>query len=322
MQRLIRVKARRSRAAFRIGGRIAAFLCTGLLAYGSAHKVDSAALGPRIWDVRASRFVAEPDLVAALARARYRLLGEVHDNPAHHVVRARLIAAVAERRLRPAVVFEQFDLEGDEALIAAQSSGADAEQVADAGRLDRKGWAWPLHKPIIEAALAAHLPIRAGNVSRAQLRSGVQTAPGNDANAMWHARLQGARWTEAQAAQLRADIVESHCGKLAETMVPRLVIAQRVRDAAMAQALVDDATEDGAILVAGNGHVRADLGVPVYLHTSSLPDVDAQSVSLGLVEASPEDELAADFPRQVIARHPGFDYVWLTPPVARNDPCK
>jgi uncharacterized iron-regulated protein len=176
-----------------------------------------------------------------------------------------------------------------------------------------------LHKPVVEAALAAHLPIRSGNASREQLRSGLQTP--EDVNAIWYARLHAARWSEAQAGQLRADIVESHCGKVPEAMVPRLVIAQRARDAAMAQALVNDATEDGAILVAGNGHVRADLGVPVYLHAPSLPDAGAQSVSLGLIETSLEDERAADFPGQMIAGYPGFDYLWFTPPVARDDPC-
>ena len=312
------VKARRLKPAFRIGGRIGGFLCAALVCV-LAQAVEGTAPEPRIWDVRAARFVAEPELVASLARARYRLLGEVHDNPAHHVIRARLISAVAGTGVRPAVIFEQFDLERDDALVAAQSSAADAEQLADAGRLDRNAWAWPLHKPVVEAALAAHLPIRSGNPSREMLRSGLQTP--EDVNAIWYPRLRAARWSEAQAVQLRADIVESHCGKLPEAMVPRLVIAQRARDAAMAQALVNDATEDGAILVAGNGHVRADLGVPVYLHAPSLPDADAQSVSLGLIETSPEDERAADFPSRMIADHPGFDYLWFTPPVARDDPC-
>src|SRR5215472_4460605 len=106
---------------------------------------------PRILDTRANRFVSESKLIADLAAARYRLLGEVHDNAAHHVIRARLIAAIAATGARPAVVLEQFDLDHDQALIAAQAGGADAEQLAEAGRLDRKGWQWPLHKPIIDA---------------------------------------------------------------------------------------------------------------------------------------------------------------------------
>jgi uncharacterized iron-regulated protein len=275
---------------------------------------------PRIWDARAGRFVSESQLVADLAATRYRLLGEVHDNAAHHLIRARLIAAMAAAGARPAVVLEQFDLDHNEALIAAQAAGADAEQLAEAGRLDRKSWQWPLHKPILQAALAHHLPIRAGNLSRVQLREEEHTTDaGRRANG--YARFRAARWTQAQAAALRADIVESHCSQVPETAIPRIVLAQRLRDAAMAQALVDAATPAGAILIAGNGHVRSDLGVPVYLHARGLPDADARAVSLGMIEVTPADERAANFPQEVVAANPGFDYLWFTPPAAREDPC-
>lgn len=292
-----------------------------MAACSSQQQLTDSAPAPRIWDVRTGRFVGESQLVADLAPARYRLLGEVHDNPAHHAIRARLIGEIAAQGVHPAVVFEQFDLDQDGALTAAQAAGGDAERLADAGRLDRNGWRWPLHKAIIEAALAMHLRVRAGNLSRADLRADGPVAAADNAHAIGRARLAAAHWTGAQARQLRAEIIESHCGVLPEAVVPRLVLAQRERDAAMAQALVDDATNDGAILIAGNGHVRADRGVPVYLHAPGLADADARSVGLGFVEVGPTDERAAGFPRQVVADHPGFDYLWLTGTVARDDPC-
>ena len=277
-------------------------------------------LASRIWDVRSEAYVTEPQLVQALAGTRYRLLGEVHDNPLHHVIRARLIAAIAATGVHPAVVFEQFDPDRDAALLSAQKFGTDSDRLADAGHLDRKGWSWPLHKPIIDVALKLGLPVRAGNVPRAMFPADPSAAD-KDRSALWYPRLHEARWSEAQAAALRADIVEAHCGKLPETIVPRIVLAQRVRDAAMAQALVDDATSGGAILSAGNGHVRADLGVPVYLHAPGLHDSSASSVSLGMIEVNADDERASDFPRQIVAANPGFDYIWFTPPAAREDPC-
>jgi uncharacterized iron-regulated protein len=299
----------------------AALLCAFLTACAAPGTRERSAAEPRIRDVRAERFVTEPQLVAALTVARYRLLGEVHDNPAHHIIRARLISAIAATGARPAVVFEQFDLDGEQGLVAAQQAGADAEQLVDAGGLDRRSWRWPLHKPIVEAALAMHLPLRAGNLARVRLRGDLQVGIDQDSNAIGYARFHAARWTQAQAAELHADIVEGHCGKLPEVLVPRLVLAQRLRDATMAQSLVDDATASGSILIAGNGHVRADLGVPVYLHAPGFPDAGARSISVGFIEVRAQDELAVDFPRRVIAEHPGFDYLWLTPAVARDDPC-
>jgi uncharacterized iron-regulated protein len=286
--------------------------CTVLPSDGSSRE-------PRILDARNGRFVSERELVDALATARYRLLGEVHDNPAHHEIRARLIRRMAAHGARPAVVFEQFDIEHDAALRAAQADGADADRLAEAGQLDRKSWRWPLHEPVVSAALSSRLPIRAGNLSRAQLRGDVQALSADTAG-IWHARLHGARWSAAQAATLDADIVESHCGMLPRTIVPRLALAQRMRDAAMAQALVDAASADGAILIAGNGHVRADVGVPVYLHAPALRDAAARSISIGFVEVRP-DERHADSVRELVADHPGLDYLWLTDAVAREDPC-
>jgi uncharacterized iron-regulated protein len=301
--------------------RLPALLASIMAVYGSLATGAAPAAGPRIWDVRASRFVSEPSLVADLASARYRLLGEVHDNGAHHTIRAQLIVAIAATGARPALVMEQFDLDRDEALIAAQAAGTDAERLADAGSFDRKAWQWPMHKPILEAALAAHLPIRAGNLPRAQLREEEHSAAADRSQSSGYARFRAARWTDAQAEALRADIVEGHCGMVPDAVVPRIVLAQRLRDAAMAQALVDAATAPGAILIAGNGHVRADLGVPVYLHAPGLPDAGARSISVGLIEVTPGDEAAGDFPRQVLAANPGFDYLWFTSPAAREDPC-
>ena len=280
-------------------------LCATLAACSSPAPVEGSSLRPRIWDTRAARFVGEPQLVTVLVEARYRLLGEVHDNPAHHQIRARLITSIAATGARPAVVLEQFDLEHDKDLIAAQASGADVKRLADAGRLDRKSWAWPLHKPILEAALTMRLPVRAANLSLARIDDELQIPIDKESNAIWYTRLHAARWTAAQALDLRADIVESHCRKLPEAIVPRLVLAQRMRDAAMAQALVNDATADGAILIAGNGDVRADLAVPVYLHAAGVSDADARSVSVGLIEVSPEEERDPDFLGGSSPRIPG-----------------
>jgi uncharacterized iron-regulated protein len=234
------------------------------------------------------------------------------------------LTEIAARGVRPAVVFEQFDLDHDAALVAAQRHDVDANALARAGQLDRKGWAWPLHEPIIAAALAAHLPIRAGNLSRADI-SALTSAPDvPDASrhrSPWWIRLHDATWTDAQAHALTDDIVKGHCNMLPASVVPRLVLGERMRDAAMAQALVDDATRDGAILIAGNGHVRANLGVPVYLHAPALPGAIARSISVGFVEAQASAVREPAARARLIADHPGFDFLVVTPPIDRPDPC-
>ena len=279
-----------------------------------AQQADRAVLP--IWDVRAARMIDASELIARVANARYRLLGEVHDNPAHHRFRARLLDALGQAGKRPAVLFEQFDLAADAALRDAQQRGADAEALATAGGLDRDGWRWPMHKPLIEAALREHMPVYAANAARATLGAVMKTGDASGLDSALTTRLAQAPWTAEQAALLADDIRESHCNKLPADAVPRLALAQRVRDAAMAEAMVRDATADGAVLIAGNGHVRRDLGVPVYL------GAPAQAiVAVGWVEASADEMGATDFPRSAANARPGFDYLWFTSAVERPDPC-
>ncbi len=273
--------------------------------------------GARIWDVRARRFVAEPELVARLAATRYRLLGEVHDNPEHHRIRARLIAEIAAAGKAPAVLMEQFDLEHDAALRTAQLRGADAEALATAGALNREAWSWPLHKPVLEAAVRAQLPVHAANVPRAVLQAVMKHGKAAALDPAWLARIAAAPWSDAQARELDEEIVESHCRKLPASMVPQLAFAQRVRDAAMASALLADATADGAILIAGNGHVRRNLGVPVYLDAAARE----ASVAVGFVEADAPARLSRADAERLAREHPEYDYVWLTSSTRRADPC-
>jgi uncharacterized iron-regulated protein len=297
-------------AALRV---VAALAVAALL--GACAVLDQSPLAAaRIWDVHAGRFVDEATLVARIAPVRYRLLGEIHDDPLHHRLRAGLITAIAATGRRPAVVFEQFDLGHDAALASAEAAGADADAMADAGELAKRGWGWPLHRPLIVAALAAHLPIRAGNAPTSALRPVMAHGDTSSVDPAWRTRLAKGRWSPAQERALEDDIAAGHCHALPASLVPHCALAQRVRDAAMAEALVRDATADGAILIAGDGHVRRDLAVPVYLPEDEV-------VSVGFVEAAADDTGSPGLPARVAERWPGYDYIWFTPPRERPDPC-
>lgn len=272
------------------------------------------------WDVRAQRFVGERDVLDRLVAARYRLLGELHDNPVHHETRARLITAIAATGRTPAVAMEQFALDRDAELQAAQRAGGDAEAVTEAGGLERKAWAWPLHKPIVAAAIAAGLPLRAANLPRSQLRGDLQARIDGAGGEAWIARLRTSPWSAEQAERMREGIEEGHCNQLPAAAVPRIALAQRARDAAMAQAVVDAATRDGTIFIGGNGHVRRDLGIPAYLRPDELARGDV--VAVAFVEADDDEARDSDFARRYADEHPGFDVLWFTPPAQRDDPCK
>ena len=276
-------------------------------------------LAGRILDVKARRWVDQAWLDDALARAEVVVLGEVHDNPDHHLLQAREVRAMTAAGRRPALVFEMLDTPIQEKLDAALAgSGATAETVAAAVDWTSSGWLdFSLYRPVFEAGLAARLPLVAANLPRATLRQmmkmGLEALP--EELRGWLARAPEP--TPAELDQLRREMAEEHCGELPEAMLRPLVLAQRARDAQLALRTSQAARQGGAILVAGDGHARRDRGVPAWLIREQ---PDRSLVAVGHLEVTAErthpDDYAADF----AGRLP-FDFVIFTPAAGREDPC-
>ena len=134
-----------------------------------------------------------------------------------------------------------------------------------------------------------------------------------EGDAAWPADLLALRdrvaWRDTQQDTLRQDIQDGHCGAMPEAMLPGMVQAQRARDAAMAQAMFD-ARKSGArrvVLIAGNGHVRRDVAVPVYLQAAGVPASDIDAVAY----LEPGGATPAG----------GYDRIERAPAPTREDPC-
>jgi uncharacterized iron-regulated protein len=277
-------------------------------------------LAGRIWDVGAGRFMDAPALVERLLGARFVLLGEKHDNPDHHRLQAWVLRALIAAGRRPAVGFEMFTVD-DAAAIARYRAGlpADAAGLGAAVGWDRTGWPpWPLYQPIAEAALAAGLPIVATNLSpptlQAIARHGLVAL---EPSVIARLRLDAPLTPEARA-EMAAEIQESHCRMLPEAMLDNMVAAQRARDAQIAERLAA-ALPNGALLIAGNGHVRKDRGVPAFL---ALQAPGAPVASLAFLEVQ-RDEVEPQTYTGYFGRGPfPVDYVWFTPRLDDTDPCE
>jgi uncharacterized iron-regulated protein len=68
-----------------------------------------------------------------------------------------------------------------------------------------------------------------------------------------------------------------------------------------------------AWLVAGNGHVRRDYGVPRML---TVLEPGKKVVVVGFLEREPDGALPSEAERAV------YDVVWITERAEREDPCK
>jgi uncharacterized iron-regulated protein len=271
----------------------------------------------RIWDVGNGRFVTMDALAAAVSGVRFVLLGERHDHPEHHAFQAWLVRRMIEAGRRPAVAFEMLDTSQAPALARhLAASPHDAAGLGDAVGWRRSGWPeWRLYQPIAEEALAAGLPIVAANVPAAAARAAARgDFSALDPELVRRHALD--RPAPAQAA-LEAEIREAHCGALPETLVPGMVAAQRARDAQMAERLVAG-QRDGAVLIAGAGHVRSDRGVPRYLAAAA---PDAHIVAVAFLEVADGLTAPADYAERFGAPRLPFDYVWFTARVDNDDPC-
>lgn len=279
----------------------AAILQLVLAVMGCAHEpsLDGHPLTGKIWDPRAAAFVSAEDMFARSAGARHVILGETHDNPEHHRLQRLALEALAARGGPRLLAMEQFDSEHQPAIDAARANGADAEALADAGKFDRKGWNWPLYRPLVQFAVERGWPLAAANLSRAEARhivadpalSGLPPAPPG---------LKSA---------LERDLIDGHCGQAPEPKrLSGMVEAQRARDARMARAL-----KGRTVLITGNGHARRDRGVPLYV-------ADGDIVSIALVEVQAGKRRPQDY-FDGFYSEASFDYVWFTPRAPRADPC-
>jgi uncharacterized iron-regulated protein len=266
-----------------------------------------------VWDSAHLRFASPGEVERAVARADIALLGETHDNPRHHAIQLRLLRAAVAAGRRPTVAFEQVDREWQAALDAAIARGATAQALGAAGHVST-GWNWPLYAPIAGFALEARIPIAAIGFSRERARRIV--AEGFSALGPGEAARLGLEgpWNALRNARLRRDIVEGHCGE-DSPIVDKLVLAQRARDAVMADRILAGAG-DGVIAILGRGHARADIAVPVYIAARSAAK---RLVSVGITETRPEATRPEDYPETAPGR---FDFVWFTPAASRPDPCE
>lgn len=276
-------------------------------------------LAERIWDVKAGSFVSQRELADRLAAARFVLLGERHDNPAHHALQARLLRRMIEAGRRPAVGFEMLSTDDATAIVRYLArSPKDASGLGEAVNWKRSGWPdWRLYEPIAQAALDAGLPIVPTNLSRvateAIRRNGLAGLSGQLARQLG---LELPLAPEVRDA-MRRELDDSHCGTMAGEALERMVDIQWARDARMAEALARAGQRDGALLIAGAGHVRTDRGVPLHLQRRA-PSVSVVSLAFLEVEAT------ADAPAAYAARFEGalpFDYVWFTSRIDEVDPC-
>ena len=250
------------------------------------------------------------------------LLGEVHDNPEHHEIRARMgMANYAS------VVFEQLrddQKDGIETFAARHVDGfrdgeSGVEDFKQTIKWDQSGWAKYDYAPLLKAAILSRRPIYPGDPTRELISKAAKEGPtGVPSEDLVRFKLDvplGAALDKAA----NTEIQEAHCGGLLEAALSTMAFAQRYRDAHLANAVITAIDKHGsAVLISGNTHVRTDRGVPWYIHQRT---PERKVVSLMFVEVETgKDDPAAYVPRDPEGK-PATDYIIFTPRAEHRDAC-
>ncbi len=181
---------------------------------------------------------------------------------------------------------------------------------------DSEGWDWNFYGPLLQLAVLNQVPLAAANISNETMRSVYGAEPDQNAEEFL---------SPAVLEQLNSDIDESHCGMLPESQFPSMVRVQRARDESMAQSLPyhsnsQDIAQNVSVLIAGNYHIRHDLGVPNYLLHANKSLQRSEIMALSFMEVNPAALSYSDYVEETDGET-AYDYIWFTPGISNEDYC-
>lgn len=235
----------------------------------------------------------------------FLLLGEVHTSPRHHQIQNRILAAVARSKRHKSILFEMVEPGHNAALRAFQDGRITGGDLSAALQWTERGW------PIWEEYASLFVTSRQHGLKLAHA--------GLDGELVKHVNAFGPLGLPRRMRQelnikpdekfvvdfdaLKSEVKRTHSAD--DPSALRLAVSQYVKDAYMARGMTS--VHGPAILIAGSGHVRHDIGVPGHLK-SLRPN--ARIVSIGLIEEDGVLERKKYFTEDLAAKK--FDFLWFT----------
>jgi uncharacterized iron-regulated protein len=267
----------------------------------------------KIWDTAGHGFVERDELLHRARISDFVLLGEKHDNADHHWLQGNVIQYLARQGVPPTVAFEMLSDDDRRALeVWRKTAPEDVDALGADVDWDHSGWPpFKIYRPVFLAAISRQLPIEPANLSRAQLEALHHGGLAGMSPDERHRLALDAALPQQAHDELADEIREGHCGMVEGRAVDAMIDIQRVRDAALADALLRVGVP--AVLIAGAGHVRKDRAVPFYLQARA-PERHVLAVAFVEVGKQATEELPE------LER--AYDFLWFTPRVDDLDPCQ
>ncbi|MBL4740327.1 MAG: ChaN family lipoprotein [Sneathiella sp.] len=242
--------------------------------------------------------VAKSEVASRVSDSDFILLGEKHDNLAHHQVQSAILRHSITAK--DGVVFEMITK--DQQPVIDQYLGGDIPfaELEAALNWKKSGWPdWSFYAPLFKTAKEAQARILYGSYPRKELM-GKMKAQNSDFQTL----------PEGQMANLNKEIKQSHCDLLPENMISPMSNMQIAKDHLMAAQMLKVKEDGKAFLIAGNGHVRKDRGVPYYLKQRL---INQQILVVGIIEVTALNSEQDQFSL--------YDTIWTTDATPEKDYC-
>ncbi len=281
---------------------------------GSSRKPHT--LAGRIFLRATQKFIAPTALPELFQNTEVLLLGERHDNSAHHRFQATAIRTFAGNTEETSAVLMEM-LDDSQNTILQRYANANVDDLIAALEPSNAGWHYgQYYRPIFIAAADTSSRLLSANMERQKLLQIMMHKAKAPADLL--AIIERTALSAKETGAIAQEIEQSHCGMITSQQAMGMVQGQRLRDAVMARAVVSALNiVNRVVLIAGSGHARDDRGVPRYLKALGVNNI----LSIGMVET----ETALKTPQDYASRWPTktfpFDIIVFTPPAQRPDPC-
>ncbi|MEM1254667.1 MAG: ChaN family lipoprotein [Cyanobacteria bacterium P01_H01_bin.21] len=254
--------------------------------------------GDAIAQTSATSEKSHEDILAALTEADVIYLGETHTDEADHIAQLEIITAMNEAG-DIAIGLEMFQRPFQSVLdqyVAGELT--EAELIEQSEYETRWGFDWELYAPIMRYAQSNQIPLIALNtpreITRKVAREGLASLAGDDLT--YIPPIEEIDTSDEDYQAMVAQVFSHHGGHgNSGPNFDNFFAAQVLWDETMAESVADYVTaspDTQVIVLAGEGHVVFDFGIPSRVQRRLGDDLVAYSVLLNPTATTPE---LADF---------------------------
>lgn len=243
--------------------------------------------------------LSHPEILDELTKADVIYLGETHNDPTDHAAQLEIITAMHKERANIAIGLEMFQ-RPFQAVLDQYIAGdiTEAELIEQSEYETRWGFDWELYAPIIRYAQSNQVPLIALNtpreITKKVARQGLDSLIGDDLN--YIPPIDEIDTSDENYQAMVAQVFSHHGGHgHSGPSFENFFAAQVLWDETMAESVADyfvESPETQVIVLAGEGHIVFDFGIPSRVERRLGNDLTAYSVLLNPTSTTPE---LADF---------------------------